>query len=233
MKRLLPFLILLSAIACVKTPVSDEVYMGYNYYPAEIGSYVIYQVDSVYHDQPNPEIPGVHDTTHFFLKEYFESSFIDNAGRESIRMERYKCDSLGQPWMLSDVWVVTKTPEQVEKVEENVRYVRLAYPVSTGREWNGNILNSKPAWTYSYTNIGNALQVGDTTFSQTVVVEQRDVTNAVEVERASEVYAMDVGLIAKNFTDLDVRISYATNPIAKNIRLGTEYSWTYISHGYE
>ncbi len=60
--------------------------MGYNYFPEDIGSYVIYEVDSIAYDDKS----HAPDTTRYLLKEVIASSFIDNSGRPTLRIERFK-----------------------------------------------------------------------------------------------------------------------------------------------
>ena len=130
-------MMLLLTLACKKEKKAEAVDLGYTYFPTEIGQYVIYQVDSIsYNDFFNPVKI---DTTHFQLKELVQSHFTDNEGRESDRLERYvrKNDSL--PWVLRDVWYQTRTSTKAEKVEENVRFVKLIFPVEVNQKWNGNL----------------------------------------------------------------------------------------------
>src|SRR6266481_1017842 len=89
MKQLIGILFLLFVLtsgffSCKKDAIPPPD-MGYNYFPNQVGRYVIYNVDSFYY----AGIPVVIDTFKFQIKEKIESMFTDNEGRPSIRLERY------------------------------------------------------------------------------------------------------------------------------------------------
>jgi hypothetical protein len=216
-------------------PNADEVALGlgWQYYPVAVGQYVTYKADSIFHDQPDVSIPGVHDTTSYFIKEYIESEFTDAAGEPALRLERYKKTLEQDPWELRDVWFLKRTRRSIEKTEENVRYIKFGIPVSTTTTWDGNAGNELPEWEYSYDSLYVARTYGDLNFSRTVKVLQRDNKNFVEDELAYEIYAENVGLICRYHRDLDTRLDYTNFPTANNIRLGVEFKWEVIDYGVE
>ena len=61
---------------------------GYAYFPNKAGHYIIYDVDSIVHNDFKKTV----DTFRFQLKEYIESVFYDNSGRPTLRIERYTKD---------------------------------------------------------------------------------------------------------------------------------------------
>ena len=136
--------------------------MGYNYFPDKQGMYVVYDVDSFYYDDFNDVV----DTTKFLLKEKIESIYTDNQGRPTIRLERYVkyYDTLvpysSMPWTLRDIWAENKTASTTEKVEENQRYIKLAFPVKEAQTWDGNAQNNLGADNYSYYFYDQARNIG-------------------------------------------------------------------------
>lgn len=202
------------------TPIDQ----GYGYFPTEVGRYAIYEVMEINIDQA----VSVNDTVTYQLKEKIESQFIDNQGRPSLRIERYSRLSDTLPWVIKDVWYATKTTTIVEKIEENVRYIKLAFPVKESQSWNGNNFTTLPAWNYQYSQIGSSFSVGALNFGNTVKVIQRDNFNFIEYEKAWEVYADGVGLIKKQFKDLDIN-----NGDSTNIRLGTILYQHILHYGTE
>jgi len=77
-----------------KAPAPD---MGYNYFPNQVGKYVVYDVDSFYYDNNIPTInynnnftTAKIDTFKFQVKEKIQSIFTDNQNRPTIRLERYR-----------------------------------------------------------------------------------------------------------------------------------------------
>lgn len=196
---------------------------GYNYFPTAVGNWILYSVDSIYHDVKLLK----HDTNQFQLKEIIESTFLDNAGRPAQRVERWRRANDTSAWHLTDAWVSVLTEKTAERVEENLRYIRLAFPVNRQQFWNGNALNVLDQWDHYYD--GEALHIPRTLngvfFDSTITVIQRENENKVERENALEIYAKNIGLVYKKFIDLD--LDFTTAEITK----GLEYTQTVISYG--
>ena len=127
---LLSVFLLLSCKKDVEVPPD----VGYSYFPDRVGKYVIYEVDST---RQNDSL-DVDTTYHYLLKEVIESIITDNEGRPSLRIERYVkyYDPLvpysQMQWTLKDVWMATLTSTTAETVEENVRYLKLVFPLKKG-----------------------------------------------------------------------------------------------------
>jgi hypothetical protein len=206
---------------------------SYAYFPVEIGTYVTYRADSIYHDQPQADIQGIHDTTSYFLKEVIESEFEDAEGETSLRLERFKKQNMDDEWVLSDVWFAKRSSNNAEKVEENRRYVKLGFPVSEFATWNGNALNNLDEWTYEYDSLELERSYGEFSFPNTITVLQRDFLTEVNDEFAYEIYAEGVGLIFRKHKQLFTRPSYLNNRVAENIISGNEFTWEIIDYGKE
>src|SRR3990167_8625748 len=85
------FLLIAGIYSCKKDP-SPALDLGYNYFPDAVGTYVVYNVDSIFYDDFNVN-PSNHispaDTFKFQLKEKIQSVYTDNEGRPALRLERY------------------------------------------------------------------------------------------------------------------------------------------------
>lgn len=198
----------------------------YNYFPVEVGSWVEYDVTHIVLD----EVSGVYDTTRYQLQELIESSFIDNQGRPSLRIERYWRDTDTDPWTIKDVWYSTRTSTKAEKIEEDYRYLKLIFPVKENEDWNGNVYNTKDAEEYEYEYVHEPDVFGSLNFDSTAKVLQRFEYNFVEEDEAYEKYATGVGLIEK--FDKYFTITYVSgnpNPVAK--LKGYSYLQTVTSYG--
>jgi hypothetical protein len=212
---------------------SVDINPGYDYFPTAIGTFVEYQVDSIWHDQPDPEIEGIHDTSSYFVKEVIESEIVDAQDDPSLRILRYKRNTESDPWDLIDVWFAKRTAQNAEKVEENVRYIKLAFPISASAMWNLNALNTKDEWLCSYDSIFVSREMNDLLFPRTVKVMQRENKNLIDDELAYEIYAEGVGLIKRYEKDLTTQLSFVNEPVAANIRLGHEFIWKITDYGVE
>ncbi len=206
---------------------------GFGYFPVEIGHYVVYKADSIWHDNPTEGVPGVHDTSSYFIKELIESDFTDASGGLSQRLERYKRHTSDEPWRLVDVWFISRNSLNAQKVEENVRYIKMGFPIAPGSTWDGNALNINDRWTYRYDSLYVDRIYGNTQYPRTVKVLQIDNKNFVEDQLAYEIYAPQVGLVLRYHRNLVTRLNYANQPTAQNIRSGNEFRWEVLEYGKE
>lgn len=206
---------------------------GYAYFPIQTGTFVIYKADSIQHDQPLANVPGIHDTIHYFIKELIDSVFTDAADEQSQRVLRFKRNLETDPWVLSDSWYMKRTSSNAQRIEENRRYVKLGFPISSFSNWNGNALNDLDEWRYEYDSLYMERTIGDLGFPKTITVNERNYLTEVNDEFAYEIYAENVGLIFRHYKVLFTRPSYLNNRVAQNIISGYEYKWTILDYGNE
>ena len=207
--------------------------LGYEYFPVELGSFVEYRVDSIWHDQPAAAIDGIHDTLSYFLKEVIESEFIDAEDEMSLRVERYKRSTEAEEWRLVDIWFAKRRSSNAEKVEENVRYVKLAFPLNQAASWDLNALNAKEEWQTKYDSLFLERTIGENLFERTIMTVHRENKNLIDDEFAYELYAEGVGLIIRYERDLETQLNFDIDPVASNIRSGHEFYWEVIDYGVE
>jgi hypothetical protein len=174
---------------------------------------------------------------HYQLKEVIQSVFPDNEGRPSMRIERYvryykpnvSYDSL--PWALKNVWYATRTNRDFERVEDNLRYVRLTFPVNDQNTWNGNAQNTTGDWEYQYNGVNQHRQVGVLAFDSTAQVIEKVDTNLLYYKTYTEVYAKNVGLVSRQIIDVaDINIVVGVS-VLNRIKSGTIYKATVHSYG--
>jgi hypothetical protein len=230
-------LIGLSHISCKKKKTEAPPDVGYGYAPDIIGKYVVYDVDSTVFDD------FAKDTLYYKyrIKEKLEETFTDNQGRTAIRLVRYvkrydPAKSYDQiAWTLKDVWNYTRTATSLEVVEENVRYVKLAFPVKADVSWNGNAQNTQPTMDYKYLFTDQKHSVNGTVFDDVLCVEQKDDKrkNVIHRQYYIEKYARNVGLVYREITDVYSNAVVAGVPVEQRIEKGIIYKLTYITHGIE
>jgi hypothetical protein len=147
-------------------------------------------------------------------------------------------------WLLRNVWVINKTTTTIEKVEENIRYVRLIFPIKENVFWNVNNKNNIAERDISYVNINLPESIGVFNFDSVITTGFDDGGSVlVSRESMSEKYAKNVGLIYKEdinvksqpvegISEEDLQLFYAT-PIFQRVSSGYKYSWTINSFGVE
>jgi len=218
----LSLVILFSISSCKKEKTSSAFDMGYDYFPINTGHNVTYQVDSIFYDGFNA---GKSDTFHFKVKELIESQFTDLQNRLAQRIERYRKDNDTTDWYIKDVWFSNRTASAVEKVEENVRFVKLVFAVEDGKKWDGNIYNTQGEQSYKYTLLNEPYTVNGRTYDSTVTVIQKDEPTSISQDYQVEVYAKNIGLIYKHYLHLETSWGGVT------INAGVDYTYSIISWG--
>ncbi len=196
--------------SCEPDPIAEELKSAESYYPLSVGKYVVYSVDSIkYHEV----IPN--DTSYFEVKEILVDTFYDNEARLNYKIERFARTSDTLDWVLVNVWSVLYTDNQLQKIENNLRFIKLVAPLKTDISWEGNIflggLEDIPVdeecnnltyledWDYSYKNVDQPLTLNGFEFLKTVTVIQQGDSNLIWFDYAEEIYAEDIGLIQKDF----------------------------------
>jgi hypothetical protein len=221
------------AASCKKDNSVHQEY-DYAYFPGDVGRYVIYDADSVIYDDFR------HDTVYYKyqLKEIIESIFTDNEGRPSARIERYYQFPKATPpfydstsWTLKNVCYATRTRQDLERVENNTRFVNLIFPPQNSLSWNGNAQNTIGDWEYQYNGVNQPVNFAALHFDSTATVVQKDETNLLNRRLYKETYAKNVGLISKQILDVyDTGIVFGV-PVVNRIRGGVYYTLTVHSYG--
>jgi len=193
----------------------DEVYIlpdevDTTYFPLEIGNYIIYQIDSTVYDDFNM----VKNERTLQVREIVESTFTDASGEESFRIVREYRDSSLDDWgsVGYDIWFSSFEGLNAERIEENQRYVKLAFPVSLGKIWDGNVhINIDPdgplgyleGWEYEISEIHEPLSMNGMNFDSVLTVIQQSSGTVIDTVGAREMYAKHVGLIYKELWVLE------------------------------
>jgi hypothetical protein len=181
---------------------------GAEYYNNKTGSWVIYHVDSIVFDDFLAPLQDI-DTYVYQVKEMITEKFSDASGNETNRIERFKRMNDTLPWVLTNVWTSNLRNSSLEKVEENIRYVKMIFPIAAGKFWGGNKYNTQAPWDYCYTGIKEPVVLNGHTFDNTVTVLQRDSSedNFIEKRFAREIYALNIGMVYKQIDTLEVQNS--------------------------
>lgn len=216
-------ILLLSIISfsCSKDKEIEPSDMGYAYAGLTLGKYVVYDVDSLFYDDFNSTI----DTSEYKIKELVAESYTDLEGEEAFKINRYKRNNDTLPWVLIDVWNAKLVERNYQKVEENVRYVKLVFPPKANLNWDGNIMNNEPTLYYQYTSIDAPETIGNTAFERVVtVVQDEDESNLINPVLFEEKFAYGVGMVYKRSMSLE------RNNLSSPWR-GYDVTMTYYSSG--
>ncbi len=229
------FFLILFFAGCKKRVIEEAPDLGYDYFPTEVGKFVEYDVDSTAYIQ----LPTI-DTIikKFRIKVKIDSIFLDNQGRNTMRVVRYKknYDAVipysAMTYVIQDIWAANATKTTAEFVEENVRYIKLTFPVKADKKWNGNVQNTIGDWQYKYVNMDVPLTLGALSFEKTLEVSQLYFPSVISYQNYTEKYARGVGMIYKEIIDIKSQLSPSI-PIFDRIQEGVIYKMTIVNYGQE
>jgi hypothetical protein len=217
-KILFPSLIAIAALSTTLASCSkdsediSEISQGHKYAPYEIGKYVLYDVDSTYWD----DFLRTDVHTRCQLRYNVVDTFRDDQGRLSYVVDVLYRPTSGDPYKPADVIYATPTSGSLEFSQKNLKFLKLVFPVSNGKSWNGNAMiplgdedyveydNNK--WSYTYANADQPYDPGNNLYEHTVTVNQiddalnnPDVDSTVYAYRnySQEIYAYNVGMVYK------------------------------------
>ena len=166
------------------------------YFPLKQGAWMIYQVDSTGYQTSNCQEQAV--LLSYQLKEVVDSSFIDGTNEEAFRIMRYKRANASMPWQFINVWTAKLKNNSAERVEDNIRFVKLSFPVDSKVTWDGNAYNQYDEELYRYGQINQPYDMNSLHFNETAeVVQYRlDDTLIFKINK-TERYAKNIGMIDK------------------------------------
>jgi hypothetical protein len=191
-----------------------------HYLPLETGKYIIYRVDSTVFTQF-----GRQQELHSYLvKCQIDSSIIDNLGRTSYRVLRTIRDTLGTtPWKNTGSFFITPGSTQIEWIEDNLRQIKLQYPILATTTWKGNRFlstnplnppydfsndDNMPSWDFEYAGSPATFQFRDQVYSEVLTTKQIDRSFNVPITLpgsyafknfALERFAKNIGLVYKEW----------------------------------
>jgi hypothetical protein len=209
----------LFAGSCKKTTVV-VVDLGYDYFPVEIGRYVVYDVDSIFIDEP----VDIADTFYYQIKEVIAGEYIDNQGDLAQRIERFRRTSDTLPWVIKDVWASNRLPQSGQRVEENVRIIRMIFPVKDGMFWDANALNIEQERPLTYAEYNVPRVINGMAFDKTTMVVTTLEPNFVDTIIDTEIRAKNVGLVFKKLVETNTQIDGTT---------GFKLTMTVVEYGQE
>ncbi|MBI1341371.1 MAG: hypothetical protein GC171_00405 [Terrimonas sp.] len=210
---LLPLLILLVTFSCKKKtedyisePLSD-------YMPLQVGKYIIYRMDSTVFTNLSTTIE-IHK---YQVKHEVDAAITDNLGRPSYRVITYIRDSAGtNAWVPNGSYFITPLANQVEVIENNLRYIKMHAPIKPDFNWKGNKyfpddsydalchFNSFDAvWQesdYFYDgDVATSETIEGQTYNNVLTVQEEDITDNTPIYASRiygvEKYAKEIGLV--------------------------------------
>ncbi|HWJ92987.1 MAG TPA: hypothetical protein VNR87_17860 [Flavisolibacter sp.] len=194
------------------------------YLPLQTGKFITYRLDSLVFKN----FGSVAETHSYQEKHVVDAIVPDGLGRPSYRIYRFTRDTAGtQPWVSSGTYYITPAKTTTEVIENNMRFVKLVYPIAEGHTWKGNeYLGDNPFkslysfendddiedWDYTYGNTDETIALNGQTIQHVMTVNGIDrsfnapVTNTTgygSLDFMQDKYAKGIGLVYQEFTMWD------------------------------
>lgn len=198
LKRFFPVLFIFVLWACdeEKEPMKD---LGYEYFRISLGQTNVYAVDSIYHSA----IKGTSDTVKCFYREIITNRTMDSFGIATYKADAYLSYDTAKGWKWVDYYFYRVDTNSVQHKVGNTANLIFVYPVIKNKKWNINSFNSKPEEFAYFRKV-------DFSFAKylhcTEVVLKEEV-NFIEERVLTAVYARDIGLISRYYSDVTIDFS--------------------------
>ena len=211
--------VLLLLFACKSKTVLEDFQLdnGYDYFPLEIGKYWEYSVDSTLFDTTGMGI--IIEQTSAFLREEVVDTFRDNENRLVYTIERFYRQNQSDVWQIQSVSYALFENTQLEVVDDNLRFIKMVFPLEDGEIWDGNqfidattmitikgeLLEMFKGWSYEIESLDEADVIDNVTYDKVMTITQAASENVIELRESSEKYAKGIGLIYREMRILDTQ----------------------------
>ena len=190
---------ILFVVGCNELTAPDPERLGYDYFPLVINEYRTYAVELI-----NYNLNGTTDTILYHMKEVVSNSSL--VGEEtSYRLDRYQRESESEPWVIDSVWSARLNTYQAIVVENNIPIIKLSFPLTEDRRWDGNAMNTIGYDEFKIKNFGMTYQINGVDYPNSLEMfkeELRDPIGKTVFDYHVEVYSSGIGLIYRLDEDL-------------------------------
>lgn len=184
------------------------------------GRYIIYRLDSMVFTNFGRSTE-IHK---YQVKHEVDAQITDNLGRPAYRVYYSIRDSAGTlPWQQMGTYSITPLGDQVEVLEDNLRFIKLHMPVNDGFSWKGNRYmpadpygplfvfsndDNMEDWDYYYDGGLSTYSYDGNNYSEVLTVEQVDESFNVPIvsptsyasrSRSVERYSKNIGMVFRQF----------------------------------
>ncbi len=205
-----------------------------DYCPLTKGAFKVYAVDSVvYRDLEKDTV-----IYNYRLKEVLLDTFTDNTRRLAFRVMRYKQtpdkagDFTKQPWVFYEATTIKGSSTEILAIENNSTYLRLLFPLTANKQWNGNAYNTQGIQNYTVNYVDQERKVLDKSLPTVKIIEQLQRTK-LSLQERTRIYARGIGLIQTVMWDISTDQIDPLNEVEKHIKRGNVVTTELIETGNE
>lgn len=191
----------------VLTSCEDEeetiFHRGERYLALETGTFQVYAVHEIQYSASEGRVELSYE-----IMTQVVDSFPSATGEYTYVIHRSKRVSEAEPWEHLDTWSARLAKRDIVVSEGNTPFVKIKFPLATENVWNGNILNAGDEDMYQYAGIALPVSFNGMFFENTLTVEQENNGDKIVFrDQRKEIYALDVGLVYKEF----IQLNYCTD----------------------
>jgi hypothetical protein len=202
-KHFLKYFIALALLTTACDPEdSKPTDSGLAYFPLQTGNFYVYDVEETVYSEVAPT-----KNLQYQLKIEVTDSFPNTEGGYTYVLNRTKRTDANEAWVDLDTWSVRSNDREVILNEGNISFVRISFPIVSGKKWDGNKYNNQDKDEYLINEIGEigkSFESSGTTYENTFTVVQEDNEDfIVFLDKRQEVYAKNIGLVYKETTQLN------------------------------
>ncbi len=195
---LLPVAICILLYSCHDKKDTLNIDYKYGYFPLDSGRYITYNVDSIFSYNAN----FTRDTVRYQLKELVSDTFYDLHNDLNYELSLYRRANNSSAWVFDRKWYAIKGQYNVQKIEDDIRLVKMVFPPIQDQTWNGNVYvpttdpyRSFQNWNYYYESVDVPYSINGFSFDSSLTVNAVSDSSFVDKRLRKEVYAKGVGMI--------------------------------------
>lgn len=222
------FILLLIAMACHDVAEPDQERLGFGFFPIREGLYWEYEVNTIQYLNTG----GTEESTHYYRFEVADSFPVNANGQQyAYVIYRSRKEQLNHDWKADATLSWERNQHTMIWIEDNTPYIKLSFPPQEHKIWDGNARNTLERNDYRMQNVYHEFVISNDTFPQTITVIQADNQDSIiSLDRRMEVFAKDVGLVFKTFSQID--FCNETNCLGLGIiDFGISFSWQLKAFG--
>ncbi len=164
--------------SCKKVTGSVTTPTGQAFNPIKTNNYIVYRVDSTIYD----DFSGTTYNTKCYFKDVIDTSYQDLTNQKAYFVLRYYKKLPTDTFKFYTIYTIKQTSSMYEMMYDNLRFIKMVYPITYNGSWNGNIYiiqngtqekyNWMFDWKYQYTNFGKPFSTDSLHFDKTITVNQ-------------------------------------------------------------
>lgn len=210
-----------------------------NYFPFEEGMVREYQIDSILYFETLDN-----DTISWLVREEFGPFIVDLQGDTALRVSRFRRPDSTAAWQYLSTWLSYRNQNQAERVEDNLRFIKLTFPPKLDRSWEGHAylggLESEPVnescnqldyledWDFEYDQVHFSYNADwiNSSFDSCIQVRQQGTDNLIQFDAGREIYANGIGLVYRE------HFHYTTQSICPDCPWNENVECGFSTHSY-